>query len=219
MLAGMEITVDMARSPEGQLTGTVQRAGGVERGGFHGVMELLACLERLVDTGGPPTSTPDPHQGEPTMADPIEFSSLAQADQDAITTTLLALSSGFRARDVSQLANVYSPDADWVNAFGTVKKGSDEIVNYLRGLFADDNFNAGTLEAPPEVTIRVLTPEVVLVSVHLRVAGQKLVDGGQIAERDNRSLRVLHRHSDGSWPIVSEMYNDANREVTYVPST
>ncbi len=153
------------------------------------------------------------------MTDPIEFSSLHQIDQDAITTTLLALSSAFKARDVTELANVYSSDADWVNAFGTVKKGSDEIVNYLQGLFADDNFNAGVLEAPPEVTIRVLTPEVVLVSAHLRVAGQKLVDGGQIAERDNRSLRVLQRQPDGSWPIVSEMYNDANREVTYVPST
>ena len=69
------------------------------------------------------------------------------------------------------------------------------------------------------MAIRVLTPDVVLVSAHLRVAGQKLVDGGEIPERDNHSLRVLHRQSDGTWPIVSEMYNDANREVTYIPST
>ena len=54
-------------------------------------------------------------------------------------------------------------------------------------------------------------------SAHLRVAGQKLVGGGDIVERDNRSLRVLHRQSDGTWPIVSEMYNDANRETTYIP--
>jgi hypothetical protein len=58
MLAAMEISVDMARSPGGQLTGTVQRAGSGERGGFHGVMELLACLERLVDTGAPPNPHP-----------------------------------------------------------------------------------------------------------------------------------------------------------------
>jgi uncharacterized protein (TIGR02246 family) len=218
MLADMEITVDIARSPRGHLTGTIRQPSNDELRHFHGVMELLGCLERLVDAG---TSRmpPNPLEGELTMTDPIEFSSLPQADQDAIAATLLALSAGFQTRDVTQLANVYTPDADWVNAFGTVKKGSEQIVNYLRGLFADDNFNAGTLEAPPEVTIRVLTPEVVLVSAHLRVAGQKLVEGGQIPERDNRSLRVLHRQSDGTWPIVSEMYNDANREVTYVPST
>ncbi len=53
-------------------------------------------------------------------------------------------------------------------------------MEYLRGLFSDDNFNAGTLKAPPETTIRVLTPDVVLVSAHLQVEGQKLVGGGEI---------------------------------------
>ena len=110
---------------------------------------------------------------------------------------------------------VYSADADWVNAFGTVKKGSEEILAYLRRLFADANFNAGTLRAPPEVAMRVLTAEVVLVSAHLQVEGQKLLDGGEIELRDNYSLRVLRRQSDGSWPIVSEMFNDANSERTF----
>ena len=68
-----------------------------------------------------------------------------------------------------------------------MKKGSDEIVVYLRGLFADANFDAGVLRAPPEVVIRVLTPEVVLVSAHLQVEGQKLLAGGEIGGlRDSR---------------------------------
>ena len=144
-----------------------------------------------------------------------ELSSSPQADQDAIGTTLISLLSGFQERDADKLVNVYSSDADWVNAFGSVKKGADEIVAYLRGLCADDNFNAGTLKAPPEVTIRVVTPHVVLVSAHLKVEGQRLVGGGEIEERDNFSLRVLQRQSDGTWLIVSEMYNDANRESSY----
>ena len=61
----------------------------------------------------------------------------------------------------------------------------------------------------------MLTPDVVLVSAHLQVEGQKLVGGGEIEVRDNHSLRVLQRQGDGSWLIVSEMYNDANREQTY----
>jgi uncharacterized protein (TIGR02246 family) len=122
---------------------------------------------------------------------------------------------GFQERDADKLANVYSSDADWVNAFGSVKKDGGEIVAYLRGLFTDDNFNAGRLKAPPETSIRVLTPEVVLVSAHLKVEGQKLVGGGEIEERDNFSLRVLQRQSDGTWLIVAEMYNDANRGSTY----
>jgi uncharacterized protein (TIGR02246 family) len=144
-----------------------------------------------------------------------ELSSLPQADQEAIGATLIALRTGFQERDADKLVGVYSADADWVNAFGSVKKGSEEIVAYLRGLFADANFNAGTLRAPPELMIRVLTPEVVLVSAHLQVEGQKLLAGGEIELRDNYSLRVLHRQEDGSWPIASEMFNDANRDSTY----
>ncbi len=146
-----------------------------------------------------------------------ELSSLPRVDQEAIGATLIALRTGFQERDADALAGVYSGDADWVNAFGNVKKGSEAIIEYLRGLFADENFNAGTLRAPPEVVIRVLTPEVVLVSAHLQVEGQKLLGGGEIELRDNYSLRVLHRQADGSWPIVSEMFNDANRERTHAP--
>jgi uncharacterized protein (TIGR02246 family) len=144
-----------------------------------------------------------------------DLAGLPQPDQDAIGRTLLSLMAGFQSRDVEKLAGVYSDDADWVNAFGTVKKGGAEILAYLTGLFADDNFNAGRVIAPPEVTIRVLTADVVLVSAHLRVEGQMLIGGAEIEERDNHSLRVLHRQPDGTWPIVSEMYNDANRESTY----
>jgi len=144
-----------------------------------------------------------------------DLSSLPQADQDAIGVTLMALLGGFQERNADKLVGVYSADADWVNAFGTVKRGEEEIVEYLRGLFADDNFNAGSLKAPPDTSFRVLTPEVLLVNAHLQVEGQKLVGGGEIEVRDNYSLRVLQRQPDGTWLIVSEMYNDANQESTY----
>jgi len=153
--------------------------------------------------------------GRTPVTDPNDISSLPQADQDAIGATLISLLTGFRERNAEKLVGIYTADADWVNAFGSVKKGGDEIVEYLRGLFSDDNFNAGTVKAPPETSMKVLTPEVVLVSAHLQVEGQKLVGGGEIEVRDNHSLRVLHRQADGSWLIASEMYNDANREQTY----
>src|SRR6201993_1503637 len=141
-------------------------------------------------------------------------SHLAPEDRQAIGKTLPTLLSGFRDRDAEALQAVYSDDADWVNAFGTVKRGRAEIVDYLRGLFADDNFNRGEPEGPPETSFRVLTSEVVLVSAHLRIKGQGLVGGGTL-DRDNFSLRALQRQADGSWVIVSEMFQDANTETTY----
>jgi hypothetical protein len=67
---------------------------------------------------------------------------------------------------------------------------------------------------PPEASFRVLTPEAVLVSAHLKVRGQGLVGGGTL-DRDNFSLRALRRQDYGSWLIVSEMFQDANTEVTF----
>ncbi|WP_077087498.1 YybH family protein [Mycobacterium rhizamassiliense] len=143
-----------------------------------------------------------------------DFSELPAADQEAIGKTLLTLLKAFDDRDAEALRGVYSADADWVNAFGTVKRGRDEIVDYLRGLFGDANFNRGELAGPPQTSFRVLTPETVLVSAHLQVKGQGLV-GGETLDRDNFSLRALQRQGDGSWLIVSEMFSDANTETTY----
>lgn len=143
-----------------------------------------------------------------------DFSDLPAADQEAIGKTLLTLLKAFDDRDAEALRGVYSEDADWVNAFGTVKRGRDEIVDYLRGLFGDANFNRGELAGPPQTRFRVLTPEAVLVSAHLQVKGQGLVGGGTL-DRDNFSLRALQRQGDGSWLIVSEMFQDANTETTY----
>jgi uncharacterized protein (TIGR02246 family) len=141
--------------------------------------------------------------------------SLPAQDRESVAKTLLALLEGFQQRDADKLEGVYSSTADWVNAFGTTKRGGKEIVSYLRGLFSDANFNAGSLKAPPESHLRVLTEDVILVSTHLQVEGQKIVGGGEITVRDNFSLRVLQRQQDGRWLIVSEMYNDANLESTY----
>jgi uncharacterized protein (TIGR02246 family) len=143
-----------------------------------------------------------------------DFSQLPPADQEAIGKTLLTLLKAFNERDAGPLLGVYSHDADFVNAFGTVKRGRDDIVAHLRGLFADENFRRGEFAGPPETSFRVLTPEVVLVSAHLQVKGQGLVGGGTL-DRDNFSLRALQRQHDGSWLIVSEMFQDANTETTY----
>lgn len=77
-----------------------------------------------------------------------ELSSLPRADQDGVSKTLVALLEGFQERNADKLSAEYSVTADWVNAFGTQKRGGSEIVSYLRGLFSDDNFNAGSFSMP-----------------------------------------------------------------------
>jgi uncharacterized protein (TIGR02246 family) len=141
---------------------------------------------------------------------------MPEKDQEAIGRTLGALLTGFGQRNADLLVGVYADDADWVNAFGTVKTGAAQIVEYLRGLFADANFDAGQPAAPPEARLRRLTDDVLIVSTHIKIRGQGLVGGGQIAERDNFASHVLQRQPDGRWLVVSELFMDARTDESYV---
>jgi uncharacterized protein (TIGR02246 family) len=136
-------------------------------------------------------------------------------DQKAIGATLSALLGGFGKRDAALLEAIYADVADWVKAFGTVRTGRAEIVAHLRGLFADANFDAGKLVAPPESRLRRLADTVVAVSTHVRITGQGLVGGGTIDMHDNHSLHILQKQPDGRWLVVSEIYMDARQDQTY----
>lgn len=140
---------------------------------------------------------------------------MATADREAIAGTIGRALGAFAFRNADMLQGVYSGDADWVNAFGSVKRGGPQIVDYLRGLFADDNFNDGHPAAPPELKLRRLDADNAVVSVHLPVAGQGLIGGGAIALRDNRSLHVVSRQEDGAWQIVSAIFMDARQDESY----
>ena len=137
-------------------------------------------------------------------------------DQAGITATIGALFAGFQQRDAGLLTGIYTDDADWVNAFGSVKKGSAEIIAYLGGLFAGQNFNDGRLAAPPASVLRPVTESVVIISTHLQVTGQGLVVGGVIGLRDNHSVHILQKQPSGQWQIISEMFSDARQDLSYI---
>ncbi|HEY7298877.1 MAG TPA: SgcJ/EcaC family oxidoreductase [Xanthobacteraceae bacterium] len=133
----------------------------------------------------------------------------------SIEGTLLALGTAFRQRDARLLESVYADDADWTNAFGTTLRGRRQIVAYLTGLFADPHFNAGTA-GRPQVSVRPVTDDVVLVKTVVDIEGQQRTDGTPLGARHNHSLKVLQRQPDGTWLIVSEMYMDARSDATYL---
>jgi uncharacterized protein (TIGR02246 family) len=139
-------------------------------------------------------------------------------DATAIGQTLRTLQVAFRTRNADLLNDVYVDDADWTNAFGTTLSGRDAIVDYLRGLFADAHFAAGQMINPPQVSIRPVSQDVVVVKIYTEIAGQQTVDGQELPVRRNHSLKVLAHQDDGRWLVVSEIYMDARDDTTYVAS-
>lgn len=100
-----------------------------------------------------------------------------------------------------------SGDADWVNAFGSRKRGSASIVDYLSGLFEEGNFNAGMLVGEPESRVRVLSPEVATVSTHPAVharwsfvvrTASRLVRSRWLLTRSGRHLNLTSQRSTGT---------------------
>ena len=57
-------------------------------------------------------------------------------DEAAIYEVLMKLGSAFRNLDAIGIDDLYVPDADWTNAFGTTVHGNLEIAEYLTVLFA-----------------------------------------------------------------------------------
>ena len=136
----------------------------------------------------------------------------------AIEQTLQQLMTAFREHDADALSGICVEDADWTNAFGTTRHGRDAIISYLRGLFADPHFAAGTPAGAPELAVRFVTDDVALAKTYVEIQGQQTVAGDRLPVRRNHSLKVLSRQSDGRWLIVSEIFMDARDDSTYVGS-
>jgi uncharacterized protein (TIGR02246 family) len=131
-----------------------------------------------------------------------------------IGDVLQVLGTSFRTRDARPLASIYAEDADWTNAFGTTLKGRQQIIDYLTGLFADPHFGAGQA-GPPQVFIRPVTSDVIVVKTYIEIEGQRALDGTALPTRRNHSLKVMQRQPEGEWLIVSDIYMDARTDATY----
>lgn len=144
---------------------------------------------------------------------------MTEAVIDGVEAALGRREQAFEDLNADLLEDLYTEDADWMNAYGTRRRGSAEIVAYLRELFADPRFAAGSPAGPPQVEIRQVAPRVAIASTYLEIEGQERIDGTRLPRRRNHSMKILLQQPDGRWRIVSEMYMDAREEVTHASMT
>jgi uncharacterized protein (TIGR02246 family) len=134
-------------------------------------------------------------------------------DEAAIYEVLMKLGSAFRDLDALGIDDLYVPDADWTNAFGTTVHGNLEIAEYLTVLFANRHFAAGAPLAPPQAWVRFVGMDVAIAKTYLERFGQQTSSGEELPVRHNHSLKVLTK-DDGHWRIVSDLYMDARDDST-----
>ncbi|WP_144122429.1 YybH family protein [Catellatospora sichuanensis] len=134
-------------------------------------------------------------------------------DEEAIGAVMARLAHAFGSLSADGVADLYTADADWTNAFGTSRTGGAQIAAYLTELFADRHFAAGRPLGPPQADVRWLTADVAVVKTYLEREGQQRADGTSMPVRRNFSLKVFVREPDG-WKIASDMYMDARDDST-----
>ncbi|MEU8005500.1 SgcJ/EcaC family oxidoreductase [Catellatospora sp. NPDC049111] len=134
-------------------------------------------------------------------------------DEEAIGAVMARLAQAFAGLSADGVAELYTADADWTNAFGTSRTGGAQIEAYLAALFADPHFAAGRPLGPPRVELQWLDADAAVVKTYLEREGQLRADGSTMPVRRNFSLKVFVRRPDG-WKIASDMYMDARDDST-----
>jgi uncharacterized protein (TIGR02246 family) len=134
-------------------------------------------------------------------------------DLDAIRTIMMNSGQGWAEGNASQVADVYADDADWMNAFGDVRRGREAIKEYLTGLFSFDEADMGESEQANGrmISMRYVGDDVVILHSMTTSVRAGALEGAD--HRQVHSTSVLAKQN-GEWRIVHEHISDARPRTT-----
>lgn len=134
------------------------------------------------------------------------------ADAEAIREVLAITGKGWGTGDAELFASVYSDDAEWMNAFGQIRRSREAIENYLTELFAEDDEGMGEDEAMSgaSISLRYIGDDVAIYHGVTKSVRMGALEGAD--ERRVHNTTVLEKR-DGQWMIVHEHISDARPAV------
>jgi uncharacterized protein (TIGR02246 family) len=132
---------------------------------------------------------------------------VSKNDQAGVEHVIENWNKAWQTKDHKLAAQDYSPDADWINAFGMKRRGRAEIEKVLSEVFALPFVMAGQSKTV-EQSIRFIRPDVVMALTRVERGGQQIPSGTELGTRQTSHLRVLIK-SGGEWKIVSHLISDA----------
>jgi len=123
-----------------------------------------------------------------------------RTDEDAIRRLIALTTEGMNKHDAKAIAQLYTPDADLVNVFGTLWKGPAEIENGMKA-----HFNAELRDSTfktVNVTIRFIKPDIAIADVTNEVSGIVAPNGQKVPTHGERSMRVFVK-ANGRWLMTA----------------
>jgi len=143
--------------------------------------------------------------GEPASAE----------DAAAIRALFGTLGRGWGTGDAAMVASVYADDAEWMNAFGEIVRGADNIEAYLRGMWADEPDDIAAAEQTDEqgLSLRYVGDDAAIYHGVTRSTR-----AGALPGADHRRVHstFVVRKIDGEWKVVHHHISDARVGVAAV---
>ena len=131
-----------------------------------------------------------------------------EADFDAIRELLATSGAAWGQGDAETFASFYSDDAEWMNAFGQVRRGSDAIKVYLSDLFEDQDEEMAEFEeqSGASISLRFIGDNVAIFHGVTSSTRMGALEGAE--ERRVHNTSVMEKRGD-TWVIVHEHISDA----------
>ncbi len=153
---------------------------------------------------------PEPYEELPpfqTVGEPA-----SDEDREAIMNVLRMSGQAWGEGDAKKLASFYSDDAEWMNAFGQIRRSSADIEHYLTELFAEDDEGMGEGEAQNggAISLRYIGDDVAVFHGYTLSVRTGVLEGAD--QRRVHSTSILEKR-DGVWLIVHEHISDARPAV------
>ena len=136
----------------------------------------------------------------------------SEEDLAAIREVLMKGGVAWGSGDASALASIYSEDAEWMNAFGQVRRGSEAIEAYLGDLFEDQDEEMAEFEeqSGSAISLRFIGDDVAIFHGVTRSTRMGALEGAE--ERRVHNTQVLEKRGD-TWMIVHDHISDARPAV------
>ena len=129
-------------------------------------------------------------------------------DEAAIRTIVKHWQQSWESFDASVLAEDFTEDADWQNAFGVRIKGGAKIVEFVSKVVKRPGVQ-GRQTTWSEPTVRFVRPDVALAYRDYSTVGHKTLNGQEMPQRNTHSTWVLTKDG-GKWRIASQVISDDN---------
>lgn len=120
-------------------------------------------------------------------------------DETQIGNVLVSFAAAWNAHDMNKFAELFTPDADWVNIRGSRWKGVEEIrKNHVE---IHNRFYSKSRLEFVETSVRMITKDVAVIHAKEIISGSDVPKQAGISDESQMSLIVVRR--DGKWLIAS----------------